>query len=146
MIVPLLCAVLIGVVLPLQAGVNAQLRVGLGHPMLAATASFLVGTLALAVAAAAARLPVPLGPQLVELPWWSWTGGLLGAVYVAAVIVLVPKLGAATLIAAVVAGQLLASLVLDHYGLVGYAHHPINLSRLLGALLLMAGVLLIQKN
>jgi bacterial/archaeal transporter family-2 protein len=142
----LLLALLIGVVLPLQAGVNAQLRVGLGHPLLAAATSFAVGTVALIVCAAAVRAPIPGAAALARLPWWYWTGGLLGAVYVLAAVVLAPRLGAANLVAAVVAGQLVASLVLDHFGLVGYPRFPITLARVAGVALLLAGLLLIQRK
>jgi bacterial/archaeal transporter family-2 protein len=142
----LLLALLCGVLLPMQAGINARLRGGLGHPLLAALVSFLVGSAALALVALAARVPLPLEAKTGRLPWWAWMGGLLGAVYVALIIVLVPRLGAATLIAAVVAGQLASSLLLDHFALVGYAHHPVNVWRVLGAALLLVGVILIQRN
>ena len=78
-------------------------------------------------------------------PWWQWTGGLIGAAYVLASIVLAPRLGAATLVAAVVAGQMLSSLILDQYGLVGFAVHPISPIRLAGAVLVIVGVILIQR-
>jgi transporter family-2 protein len=73
-------------------------------------------------------------------------GGLLGAVYVLTTIILAPKLGAATLIAAVVAGQMMASLILDQYGLVGFPVHPVSALRLLGAALVIAGVVLVQRG
>ena len=142
----LLLALLNGVVLPVQAGVNAQLRVGLGHPLLAAVTSFAVGTVALVACAAAARVPVPGVAGLARMPWWYWTGGLLGAAYVLAAVVLAPRLGAATLVAAVVAGQLIASLALDHFGLVGYPQHPVTPARVIGAALLLAGLWLIQRK
>ncbi len=73
-----------------------------------------------------------------------YAGGLLGAVYVVGVIALAPRLGALLTFALVIAGQLLASLLLDHLGLL-YPRHPVNLPRLLGALLLLAGVVLIRR-
>jgi transporter family-2 protein len=142
----LLLAILIGVVLPVQAGVNAQLRVGLGHPLLAAAVSFAVGTVALALCAAAVRAHIPGAPALARLPWWYWTGGLLGALYVLGAVVLAPRLGAANLVAAVVAGQLVTSLVLDHFGLVGYPQHSVSVGRVVGAGLLLAGLALIQRR
>lgn len=145
MIILLLLALAAGVLLPVQAGVNAQLRTALGSPLAAALVSFLVGTAGLAGAAVAGRTPLPLRSAWDVTPWWQWTGGLLGAVYVLATIVLAPRLGAATLIAAVVAGQMMASLVLDQYGLVGFPTHPISAPRLLGAALVTVGVVLIQR-
>ncbi len=142
----LLLALAVGIVLPIQAGVNAQLRTALGHPLAAALVSFLVGTIALAMAQLALRVPLPLREAAARSGWWQWSGGLLGAAYIAAAIVLAPRLGAATLIATVVAGQMLASVALDHYGLVGYALHPINLWRVVGIVLVIGGVVLIQRN
>jgi transporter family-2 protein len=88
---------------------------------------------------------VPLAEAWSHSAWWQWTGGLLGAIYIVTVVVLAPRLGAGTLIAAVVGGQMAASLVLDHYGLVGFPEHPISGLRLLGAALVMLGVALIQR-
>jgi bacterial/archaeal transporter family-2 protein len=140
-----LLALALGVLLPVQAGVNAQLRTVLGAPLAAALVSFLVGTAALGVGAAVGRVPVPLGGAIAGSQWWHWVGGLIGAVYVAGAIVLAPRLGAATLIAAVVAGQMLASLVLDHFGWVGFEVHEVTPVRLAGAALIIAGVVLVQR-
>lgn len=145
MLILVFVAFLIGVMLPVQAGVNAQLRTGLGHPLLAAFASFAVGTVALGLVALVARARFSGGP-LASIPWYQWTGGLLGAFYIAAAVVLAPRLGAASLIATVVAGQMLASLVLDARGWAGFAQQPLTLSRLCGGLLVMAGVLLINRR
>jgi transporter family-2 protein len=142
----LLFALLVGVALPFQAGVNAQLKLWLGHPVIAALASFTIGTLFLLAYTLALGLPAPAWSTLPQVPWWQWLGGVLGAFYIAATVVLAPRLGAAALIAALVAGQMVASLLLDHFGLVGYKVHPMNLWRLLGVGLLIAGVLLIQRN
>ena len=144
MLALLLLAVVAGALLPVQAGINAQLRVTLGDPVAATLVSFLVGGLALALVVLGARLPLPLGPGLARGAWWHWTGGLLGAVYVALIIVLAPRLGAATLIAAVVAGQMLTSLALDHWALVGFDLHPLSPQRVLGALLVIGGVALVR--
>ena len=144
MLALLLLAAVAGSLLPVQAGINAQLRVTLINPLAATLVSFLVGTAALGVVVLGARVPLPPIAVMERAPWWHWTGGLLGAVYVALMIVLAPRLGAATLIAAVVAGQMLASLLLDHYALVGFAAHPISLQRLVGAALVIGGVALVR--
>jgi transporter family-2 protein len=124
MILFLLLALAAGMLLPVQAGLNAQLRSALGSPVAAALVSFLVGTAGLATIAVLLRTPLPLGRAWSATSPWQWSGGLIGAVYVLAAIVLAPRLGAATLIAAVVAGQMIASLVLDQYGLVGFPGSP----------------------
>jgi transporter family-2 protein len=117
----------------------------IGHPITAALVSFLVGSVGLAVAAVAARAPFTLVGAWTRSEWWHWSGGLLGAVYIVGTIVLAPRLGAATLVAALVAGQMIMSLVIDQYGWVGFAEHPISPLRLLGAALVVGGVVLVHR-
>jgi transporter family-2 protein len=145
MILLLLLALAAGVLLPVQAGVNAQLRSVVGSPLTAALVSFLVGTAGLGTAAVILRAPTALRAAWAVSPWWLWVGGLIGALYVVATIVLAPRLGAATLVAAVVAGQMIASLLLDQYGLLGFPTHPMNGLRVLGAALVIVGVILVQR-
>ncbi|HET9041302.1 MAG TPA: DMT family transporter [Gemmatimonadales bacterium] len=141
----LLVAVLAGAMLPVQTGVNVQLRGLLGQPLAAALVSFVVGTLGLAAVVAALRVPVPVGTVWERSDWWHWSGGLLGAAYIAVTVVLAPRLGAATLIAALVAGQMAASLIVDHYGWVGFAEHAVSPMRLAGAALIVVGVVLVRR-
>jgi transporter family-2 protein len=139
-------ALLLGALLPVQVGINARLRGAVGHPALAATLSFVVGALALAaLAAAAGALRLPTGAA-ARVPWWGWTGGLLGAGYIHGTSVRAPRLGAAALTAAVIAGQLGAALAIDHFGAIGFARQPLTPARVLGAALLAAGVLLVQRR
>jgi transporter family-2 protein len=137
---------LVGALLALQAGVNTQLRSGLGDAGLAALVSFVVGTLSLALFVLVQRPAIPDVASLARLPWWYWVGGALGALYVAVVTVLAPRLGATTLTLLVVAGQMGMSLALDHFGLVGFARRPIDLSRTLGVGLVLAGALLTLRR
>jgi bacterial/archaeal transporter family-2 protein len=133
-----------GVVLPFQAGINAQLGGWLGSPVRAAFVSFLVGTIVLLVAAAFVFKPLPAASKLSAAPWWVWIGGALGAFYVAASIVTAPKLGAAQLVALVVAGQALAGLVVDEFGWVGFEPKHISAGRVAGMALVGAGVALVR--
>lgn len=142
----LLCAFLIGVGLPMQAGINAQLRTGVGNPLLAAFISFAVGTVALLGVNLALRVPFPASGDLSRITWWHWIGGLLGAGYIYGAIILAPRLGAGTLIAVTVAGQMVASLLLDQLGVLGYPQQPVTPSRAVGALLVIGGVILIQRR
>jgi transporter family-2 protein len=83
--------------------------------------------------------------QLIERTHWvSWTGGIFGAIYIAISILLLPRLGTATVIALIVAGQMTGSVAFDHFGLLGAPVHPTNLARLAGATLLVLGVVLIR--
>ena len=141
----LLLAVLAGAMLPVQTGVNVQLRGLLGQPLAAALVSFLVGTLGLAAVVALLRVPVPVGVAWGRSAWWHWSGGLLGAAYIAVTVVLAPRLGAATLIAALVGGQMTASLIVDHFGWVGFAQHAVTPLRLAGAALIVVGVVLVRR-
>lgn len=145
-LVLLLVALLLGAALSAQVGVNAQLRTALGHPLLAATMSFLIGSLALIVGTLVARPALPAAGQLARIPWWQWSGGLLGALYIVSAIVLAPRLGAAALLAAIVAGQMVASLLLDHFGWLGFPVQPITLTRIVAVLLIISGVLLLQST
>jgi transporter family-2 protein len=133
-----------GVVLPFQAGINAQLADWLHSPVRAAFVSFLTGTIVLLVAAAFVFKPQPSWGRIGDAPWWVWLGGALGAFYVAASIVSAPKLGAATLVALVVAGQALASLVVDQFGWVGFEPKHISVGRAIGMGLVGAGVALVR--
>lgn len=139
-------AVAAGVFLPVQAGINVRLKSWAGENALASLISFAVGTLALAIFCLVARFRLPpLHTAFQQTAWWHWTGGLLGAFFVTVTIVLAPRLGATTMIALIIAGQMIASLVVDHWGILGYPAHPINVPRLLGALLLVLGVVLIRR-
>jgi transporter family-2 protein len=145
MILLLLLALAAGVLLPVQAGVNAQLRSAVGSPLTAALVSFLVGTAGLVTAGVILRAPMALRAAWTVTPGWYWVGGLIGALYVVATIVLAPRLGAATMTAAIVAGQMIASLLLDQYGLLGFPIHAISGLRVLGAALVIVGVILVQR-
>jgi transporter family-2 protein len=133
-----------GAMLPLQFGINAQLAKWVDSPLRATLVSFAVGTVVLFLAA----LPLIRGwPSLGKLgsaPWWVWIGGGLGAFYVLGSVVTAPKLGAATLVAMILAGQATSSLLVDHFGLVGFPEHPISLGRLGGVALVAAGVALVR--
>ena len=143
----MLLAVAAGAALSIQVGVNNALRAGLGSsPVLAALVSFAIGWICLMGYALATRTPWPSMQVASSLPVWMWLGGVLGAYYVASTISAAPHLGAANLISIVVAAQWLTSLVLDHFGALGFARHGINAWRVLGALLLVAGATLVVRN
>ena len=137
-------AVVAGAMIPFQAGVNALLSRLVGAPLPASLISFAVGTLGLLVLSLALFRDWPSPGKLADAPWWIWVGGLLGAFYVFGSIVTAPRLGAVTLVAAVLAGQALASVLIDHFGWVGFEEHPLNVGRLAGLALLAAGVALVR--
>ena len=133
--------VLVGTLLPLQGLINARLGDGIHGPVAAAFVSFLVGTVMLGLYLLATRTPLMPEPG-AKFPAWIWLGGAFGALYVAVFTLLVPRLGAAAMICLSVFGQATASLLLDHYGVL-QAPRPVDWTRILGALLVLAGVLLV---
>jgi len=91
------------------------------------------------------REQLPSWKLVAATPWWAWSGGILGGVFILLVILLLPPLGAATLLALVVAGQMSAAVIMDHFGAFGLAQHPVSISRLAGVALVIAGVVLIRE-
>lgn len=141
----ILLAVLSGAVLPVQAALNTKMGKAVGDPVYAALISFVIGSVGLFFYVLATRVELSQLSNATTVHWTVWTAGLLGAFYVAAVIILVPKIGAALTFGLVVTGQLGLSLLLDHYGLLGLPVHSINWQRLVGILLIIGGVLLIRN-
>lgn len=129
----------------IQQALNAKVRLALDSAAWAGFASYLVGLACMALFVAALREPVPSGAAMARIPWWAWSGGLFGAIFIGLSVELVPVIGAATFIALLVAGQMAASVVFDHYGLLGLAQRPVDLSRAIGVCLLVAGVVLIRR-
>jgi transporter family-2 protein len=142
---PHLMAALVGAGITIQVGMNATVRMTIGSPVLAAIVNFVVGLAALVLLAVASGARVVPG-SVATVPAWAWFGGLLGATYVAATTVLGPKLGAASFLALTLAGQMVAALLVDHFGVIGFPQSPLTPTRLLGTALLVVGVLLIMRR
>ncbi len=139
---------LAGAALPVQGAINAQLRAELDAPITVGAFSFVVATgamaLTLAVALTVAGAPRPRVAPLRGVPWWGWLGGLCGATYVTSVFLLIPEIGAAPTIGLTVAGQQIASVLVDRYGLLRLPRRAITVRRSLGVAALLVGVALIQ--
>jgi transporter family-2 protein len=133
-----------GVSFIFQQAVNANLRAEIGSPWWAGFISYLGGTLAMLIMVLALREPWLGGDDIAKTSWLSWTGGIFGAIYIAVSILLLPRLGAAVVVALIVMGQMLGALAFDHFGLLGVSEHPVSPTRIGGALLLIAGVVLIR--
>ena len=142
----LVWAFALGGVLVLQLANNAQLGRTLDSASLSALCSFLVGTLVLALAVLATRPAVPHGAALWAVPPGAWpAGGLLGAAYFSSTVLLAPHLGAAALLALVIAGQVLAAAAVDHYGLFGFEVRPFGATRAGACALMLAGAWLFAR-
>jgi transporter family-2 protein len=133
-----------GMAIAAQALINARLKVFAGNPILAATVSFAVGLIALLPVLAVQPSGSVSGHSLGSAPWWAWIGGALGASYIVVSIYAAPRIGAAALLSAVVLGQLSFSLVADHFGFFGISAHAVNAPRLVGVVLVTAGVVLVR--
>ena len=128
----------------MQAPTNARLAVAVGSPVNAAFVSFVVGTVALAIMAAVGQTRPDMAAARA-LPWYAWVGGLYGVIFVVAATWAVPRLGVALTITLMVAGQLLVSLILDHFGAFGVPRQPVNLTKLVGVAMVVGGVLLVRR-
>ena len=137
-------AVLAGALVPVQAGANAALGRHLGHPLWATMASLAISAVAAMVVMALLRVPAPSFGDIGQLPWWGWSGGLAGVFYITAALILAPRLGAGAFLAAVIAGQMLAALLLDRYALVGFAGSALKPGRVMGAALIVGGAWLMH--
>jgi transporter family-2 protein len=144
-LIPIALTVLAGASIVLQQALNANLRFELNSAIWAGVMSYVVGLACMLLLVIAWRDPIPSVVAAARIPWWAWTGGLFGAIYIALAVILVPQLGAATFVALLVAGQMLASIAFDHYGALGLAQRHIDLPRMIGVALLVAGVVLIRR-
>ncbi len=133
-------------VIPIQATVNGRLGQLLANPLLASLVSFAGGTLAIGALLLLTTPGVPTSPDGVRVPWYLMTGGLLGAVFVTTVLVLAPRIGIANVLAASITGQLIAALIIDHYGLMNLPQSSISFTKIAGGVLLVGGMLLIQRG
>ncbi|MGB5902582.1 MAG: DMT family transporter [Xanthobacteraceae bacterium] len=139
-----LIVVVAGVSVAFQQILNANLRTELGSPWWAGFVSYLVGMIIMLAVALLMPGPRPSLSAISGSSWISWTGGFFGAVFIGIAIIMVPRLGAATVLALIVVGQMVGSIVFDHFGLLGLQQQPVNLARLLGAGMLVSGVVLIR--
>ncbi len=135
-----------GALLHVQLGMNATVRLATGHVLWAALANFTIGSLVLWALALALRLPFPAAATWAAMPAWVWVAGALGALYVVPSSALAGVLGGALLVALVVCGQTLAALAIDHHGWLGFPVRPADPQRLLGAALVLAGVVLLARR
>ena len=140
----ILMALALGAVLPIQAAINARLAKTAGSPVMAAFISFAIGSIAL-------MLFLIIAGQFQfrfissHSPWWVWTGGLLGTFFVAGIVVLLPRLGVVLSFSLVLAGQMFAAILFDQFGWIGLAIREISVGKIIGSILLIAGVILIRK-
>ncbi|RYL95098.1 DMT family transporter [Sporolactobacillus sp. THM7-4] len=135
-----------GMVSPVQTAINAKLRVAVGSPVMATLISFFVGSLVLVPVTLIMNRKLTFELQVIrKSPWWLWIGGVLGIIFVISNILLLPALGSELTVVAIICGQMVIAMLIDHFGWFGVARHKINWQRIAGLVLLIAGVILIQR-
>lgn len=145
-----IAAALVGLASSMQPGMNARLGAAAGSPLYGGLTNFLVGILLVLVVLAVLYLRgdvvAPKLQQMAATPWWAWLGGLLGAFYVCTAIFVVPKIGGVNYFVCIVVGQIIGHLIIDKWGLLGLAAHPITSTRVIGIVLVIAGMLLVTMG
>jgi bacterial/archaeal transporter family-2 protein len=144
-LIPYLIAFVAGLMLTVQVGLNATLGRAVGNVRFAVLANFTVGLAGILLYIVASRDAWPTREGLATVPMWAWFGGFLGAFYVAVATLVGPRIGAAALLALTVFGQLLASMLVDQFGWLGFPTQPISPTKIAGAVLLLGGVALIVR-
>jgi transporter family-2 protein len=145
-VIAVLVGLAAGCLLGTQPSVNGYLGQNVAHPLQASLISFGSGTaILLALSVFSGAFPPQFTSPASSLPWWSWLGGAIGVVMVTTSLILVPKVGSLAWFAAVMTGQTIIAIILDHYGWLGNPRSAASPLRLLGAVLLVAGVLVIVQ-
>lgn len=145
-LVLVLLTVLVGSMPSMQAGANATLAGYWGHPLLAALTNTVVASLWMLACLLLMRVPIPDLRVTAAAPWWAWLGGVLGGTMVLSAIVLAPRLGATAYASAFIVGWVAASVVIDHFGLIGFREQPVNLWRVVGGGMVVTGMILVQTH
>lgn len=140
----LIAALGIGLLVPMQLALNAQLGSALKSPALGAFFVFVVGVLAMGATLLATRTPLPSLASLAAVPRLAWLGGAIATLYILAVVAVVPKVGVGSAAVLIIAGQLAGSVVLDHLGAFGAPQVPVSLPRLGGVAMVLAGAALVR--
>ncbi|MDR2226180.1 MAG: DMT family transporter [Providencia sp.] len=140
-----LVALFAGVVVPIQAASNAVLARHLGHPLWASAISLVISIIVLIPLLFVFKVPKPnFSAELFHQPLWIWFGGIAGMLYLTSALILVPKIGSTTFFVMVIAGQLMISALIEHFGWFGMPQNPIPLGKILGIGLVVTGVFCVQ--
>lgn len=141
-----LLVAMVGALTAVQIGMNSQIRASLGHGLLGAAVNFTVGTLALWGVVVLVRVPLPSVSQAAQVPWWAWLGGVCGACIVTVITITGRELGALPILLLTVVGSLFMSIVLDHFGWLGFPIRPFTWAKLVGCVLLVISLILFRES
>ena len=139
-------AFIVGALVPFQMTFNAQLGGVTKSPYTAGLIIFLVGAVACLIVLLTLRAPMPRLADMMDAPKTIWLGGVIATLYILAVVVVTPRLGVALTASLIIVGQLVAAVLLDHFGVLGGVQHSLNLWRVAGVLLMIAGVVAIKTH
>ncbi len=139
-------AVFAGVLNPFLGGMNTTLSRSLGKPMWAVAATFAIAMLATLAVALVTEQRFPDGASIAQAPWWSWLGGLFAAGFVLSLTLVADKLGASVFTGVTVTVAMIVSVVLDHYGVVGFPVHRAGAMRIVGGIVMTGGLGLILRS
>ncbi|SIS70566.1 DMT family transporter [Neptunomonas antarctica] len=142
----LITAIAVGAVIPIQGALNAKLGLAMIHPMQATLVSYIGGTIACIAALLFVQASLPDWKRITDTDWYLYCGGFLGVIFVSGMLYLMPKVGIANMLAAAIVGQLVMSLILDHFGFFGSLVIAVTPSRVIGVLLLLLGLYFIQRQ
>jgi len=139
-------AIIIGALLPIQGALLSKLGPLLNHPIQATLVSYIGGAFVCVLILTIAKSPIPSAHELSNIDWRLYTAGFLGAIFVSGMLYLMPVVGVANMLAAAIVGQLAASILIDHFGLLGGLRITISPSRIFGVVLLLIGLYFIQRK
>lgn len=142
----LLLSVTAGMLIPFQGAINGLLSQSMKHPLQATLISFTGGVAALMVVLLFIQPDLPKWTEVKNLPWYLFIGGVLGVFFVTSALLSVPKIGATSFLAASLLGQMVGSLLIDQFGVLNVPVHTVNLKRIVGVVLIAAGMWLVQQK
>lgn len=137
-----LCA---GIMIPFQSAMNAQLGKILQSSYYATLTVFFVAFISLALYIIVSRYPIPSTQEFNTAPKWSYLGGVLGGAYILLIVICAPKLGIGNVTVMLLLGQIIAAIVIDHFGLLKFPVHAVNWQRMIGVILMIGGMYLVKK-
>ena len=145
-IIYFMLALVTGALIPIQAATNAAFSKSVTNPLVTGIMVFVVGFFGMLILSFTMRMSWPSVHQLASAPTYSYSGGLIVATYVVMITVLVPRIGVGTEISVIVTGQILCAVAIDHFGFFGVEVRSINTSRLMGMLMMIAGIYFVMKK
>ena len=138
-------ALLAGVANPFQSGTNAELKTQLAQPLWATMWVYGTGLIGVLLVQVFARQPLPASTHVHAVPWWAWMGGLISILATFAGLMFAQQLGAGVFTGITITVSVVVSILLDHFGLIGFKHHTASPLRVAGGVLMVGGVWLVSK-